>query len=226
MKILFWDIDGTLIKTDRAGIHAIKYATYVLFNEIADFDKIPTAGRTDCFLAQKAIQSITKQTASAALTNSLLDKYEELLALELLKHNGCVLPNVKKILADLAASKKYVSLLLTGNTPNAAKIKLQHFDVAKYFNFQHSAFGRTSADRNDIAKQALAAVHKHYPEASLEDILIIGDTPNDISCANSIEVKTLAVATGRYSLEELKDHHPWIVLEHLPSPTEFKKLIS
>lgn len=225
MKILFWDIDGTLIKTARAGIHAFEHATYDLFKRSADFDKIPTSGRTDCFLAQEAIQSITKQQATAELTDSVLDKYEEVLSQELLRRKGYVLPNVKEILLDLDPNE-YIFLLLTGNTPNAAKTKLQHFGIAQYFNFQHSAFGRCSADRNDIATQGLTIVQKYYPGTSLEDILIIGDTPNDIRCANSIQVNTLSVATGRYSLAELKSHHPWAALEQLPSPTDFKKLIS
>lgn len=226
MKILFWDIDGTLIRTARAGIHAFEHATYDLFGHTADFDKIPTSGRTDYFLAQEAIQSITKQTATAELIHSVLNKYEEVLGQELLSRDGLVLPNVKEILADLAGTDEYISLLLTGNTPNAARIKLEHFGLAEYFHFEHSAFGRESADRNDIAKYALSVVKKKYPAVSLADVLIIGDTPNDIRCANSIEVKTLSVATGKYSLAELKNHQPWRAVAEMPSSAEFKKLIS
>jgi phosphoglycolate phosphatase-like HAD superfamily hydrolase len=225
LKILFWDIDGTLIRTARAGIHAFKHATHDVFNEAVDFDKIPTSGRTDYFLAQEAIQSITGQTAPRELIQRVLAKYEAILSQELQVREGYVLPNIKEILSELAANKDYVSLLLTGNTPHAAKIKQEHFDLAQYFNFTHSAFGQKSADRNDIAKYALTVIKEYYPLASLEDILIIGDTPNDIYCANCIKVKTLAVATGRYSLQELKDCHPWRALDELPPPAEFKKLV-
>lgn len=226
MKILLWDIDGTLIRTDRAGIHAFQHAANALFKQTADFGKIPTSGRTDYFLAQEAIQNITGQSASLEQIELVLDKYEAALLKELQTRKGLVLPNVKEILADIAVNSNYVSLLLTGNTPSAARIKLEHFRLAQYFNFQHSAFGQKSADRNDLAKYALTIIKKYYQAASLEDILIIGDTPNDIRCADSINVKSLVVATGKYTLTELKNGRPWLAVKELPPPDEFKKLLS
>ena len=56
-------------------------------------------------------------------------------------------------------------------------------------------------------------------------MFVIGDTPHDIECANAIGVRTIAVATGGYSVEELREHQPWQLFEELPPPDEFLRLI-
>jgi phosphoglycolate phosphatase len=100
---------------------------------------------------------------------------------------------------------------LTGNIRLGAEIKLRHFEVWEVF--QTGAFADDHEERNQIA-----AIARHRGSRLLNDdlrgdeILVIGDTPLDIQCARAIGARTLAVATGNTTAEELKAHRPdWLV---------------
>ena len=101
--------------------------------------------------------------------------------------------------------------LLTGNIRLGAEIKLTHFRLWHYFEL--GAFGDDHEDRNQLAVIARTQGRRRL-NADLrgDQILVVGDTPLDIACARAIEAKVLAVATGRYELEQLKPHQPdWLV---------------
>ena len=120
----------------------------------------------------------------------------------------------------------YVSILLTGNTAIGAKIKLTYYGLDSFFDFTASAFCHNSFHRNEISALALSIVQKQYPTVTPDQIYIIGYTPNDIHCGKAIGARTVAVATGRYSLAELDEHEPWWGVSSLPEPLEFIKNIN
>ncbi|MDR3593061.1 MAG: haloacid dehalogenase-like hydrolase [Negativicutes bacterium] len=221
MKILFWDIDGTLVRTGKAGLYAFVEATRQLFGKQPDFSRITTAGMTDCYIASRIIFEITGRDASDSEIAELVGRYEELLPLHLAEKSGYAIPPVTEILARLDANPDYISLLLTGNTVAGAKAKLTVYELAHYFDFSASAFGDSCQNRSEVAARALGHLRGKHPEVGLADVYVIGDTPNDIRVGKEMGARTVAVATGTFSLQELAAHSPWWVVNALPSAAEF-----
>jgi phosphoglycolate phosphatase-like HAD superfamily hydrolase len=133
-----------------------------------------------------------------------------------------VLPNVREILDRLEGRPDMRSYLLTGNTRGGARAKLTHYDLFKYF--PDGAFAEDASERSAIAARALALARREGPVAD-GGVFVVGDTPHDIECAAAIGARTVAVATGGYSLEELESHRPWRAFAELPPADEFLRLI-
>ncbi len=221
MNILFWDIDGTLMRTSRAGLYAFEQATVELWGATVNFDHIESAGRTDHYIGGQIIQQLTGHPPSEEEILLLTRRYEQLLAGYLVKKDGRVMPSVFDILDELTRRSDYKLLLLTGNSRRGAEIKLTYFDLIQYFDLDSSAFCDANFKRDDIAQQGLQALHAVYDGSSSLRLFVIGDTPYDIQCGKGIAAYTIGVATGSYSLEQLKSHSPWWAVETLPSAAEF-----
>ena len=104
--------------------------------------------------------------------------------------------------------------LLTGNVAEGARVKLEYYGLAHYFAF--GAFGDDHLNRDDVARDALAAARTHVsPDVSPEQVWVIGDTPLDIECARAIGAHVLAVATGVHTAAELAAERPDLLLGDL-----------
>jgi phosphoglycolate phosphatase-like HAD superfamily hydrolase len=222
MTVLFWDIDGTLITTGRAGMFAWNDSVKELTGR--DFDlrtEIRTAGLTDYQIAVRTFETIGLKPDERQLKR-LVERYEELLPASLPRRNGYVLPNVREILEHFRDSADVRSYLLTGNTRGGARAKLTYYGLVDFF--PDGAFAENAGARSSIALRALELARAAGPVAD-DQIFVIGDTPHDIECAGAIGARTIAVATGGYTLEELAEHRPWRVFAELPSPGDFSALI-
>jgi phosphoglycolate phosphatase-like HAD superfamily hydrolase len=133
-----------------------------------------------------------------------------------------VLDNVREILEHVRGRSDVRSYLLTGNTRAGARAKLTYYGLSEFFS--DGAFAEDVGARADIAVRALELARRAGPVGD-ETIFVIGDTPHDIECAKPIGAKTIAVATGGYSVEELRPHGPWRLFDRLPPPAEFVRLI-
>jgi phosphoglycolate phosphatase len=223
MTVLFWDIDGTLLLTGRAGMIAWEQAVRELTGRDFDLASIRTAGLTDYRIAVATFESLGLDPA-ADIVNRLVKRYEELLPSAMPRRQGRVLDNVREILEYLRERRPDVrSYLLTGNTRAGAKAKLTYYNLSHFF--PDGAFAEDIGDRAGIACRALDMAKKVGPVAD-GGVFVIGDTPHDIECAKAIDARTIAVATGGYSIEELEAHQPWRVFETLPSPEEFERLLA
>jgi phosphoglycolate phosphatase-like HAD superfamily hydrolase len=111
---------------------------------------------------------------------------------------------------------------LTGNTRAGPRAKLTYFNLAQFF--PDGGFAEDAGARATIACRALDLARRLGPVAD-EGVLVIGDTPHDIECARAIGARTIAVATGGYSMQELMMHDPWRVFETLPSTAAFVRLL-
>lgn len=225
MKILFWDIDGTLLKTAKAGLYAFEEAIAATLHTKFDFTKIKTAGMTDYYISHQVLFLATGREPPVHDVCNLIKCYEKALPNQLAARLGHLIPPVKDILNYLHHRQDYASLLLTGNTEIGAKAKLRHYGLDGFFNFSSSAFCDNCFNRTEISTQALTLVNKNYPHVPPDHIYVIGDTPNDIACGKAIGARTVAVATGMYSLEELQDHSPWWAVAALPTPIEFEEYL-
>ena len=221
MIILFWDIDGTLLTTGKAGVPAWEAAVREVTGKDFQLSSIRVPGLTDFQIAARTFELLGVNAEGGALQR-MVSRYEELLPSHLPLKQGRALPNVREILEALRGRSDVRSYLLTGNTRRGARAKLTHYDLFKYF--PDGAFAEDQRARSSIAARALDLARRNGP-VNDEHLFVIGDTPHDIECAAAIDARTIAVATGGYSVEELSAHRPWRVFEQLPPAAEFLRLI-
>ena len=221
MTILFWDIDGTLLTTGKAGVPAWEAAVRETTGKEFQLSSIRVPGLTDYQIAARTFE-LLGVPAIGDLLKRMVTRYEELLPSTLPLKQGRVLPNVREILDALRSRTDVRSYLLTGNTRAGAHAKLTHYDLLKYF--PDGGFAEDQGKRSTIAKRALELARRSGP-VTADRIFVIGDTPHDIECAAPIEARTIAVATGGFTVEELSAHHPWRVFTELPPPSAFLRLI-
>ena len=221
MTILFWDIDGTLLTTGKAGVPAWEGAVRETTGKEFQLSSIRVPGLTDYQIAARTFELLGVPTTGDVLKR-MVPRYEELLPSTLPLKQGRVLPNVREILESLRARTDVRSYLLTGNTRAGAGAKLTHYDLLKYF--PDGGFAEDQGNRSTIAKRALELARRSGP-VTADRIFVIGDTPHDIECAAPIDARTIAVATGGFTVEELSAYHPWRVFAELPPPSEFRRLI-
>jgi phosphoglycolate phosphatase-like HAD superfamily hydrolase len=221
MIVLFWDIDGTLLTTGKAGVPAWEDAVREVTGRDFELASIRIAGMTDYQIAARTFEMLGLEPASDLL-EQLVRRYEERLPLTLPQRQGRALPNVREILDATHGRRDVRSYLLTGNTRGGARAKLSHYGLWDYF--PDGAFAQDTGDRASIAARALDLARRSGP-LSDERLYVIGDTPHDVHAANAIGARTIAVATGGYARAELEPHQPWRVFDELPSPTDFLELI-
>jgi phosphoglycolate phosphatase-like HAD superfamily hydrolase len=221
MIVLFWDIDGTLLTTGKAGVPAWEQAVLEITGRAFELSSMRVPGLTDFQIAAKTFELLGIESDDA-LVGRLVRRYEELLPSTLPLRQGRVLPGVREILDTLRVRSDVRSYLLTGNTRGGARAKLTHYDLFRYF--PDGAFAEDAGARSTIAARALELARRAGPIGE-QGVFVIGDTPHDVHCANAIGAKTIAVATGGYSIAELEPHGPWRVFEELPPPVAFIRLL-
>jgi phosphoglycolate phosphatase len=205
-RLLLFDIDGTLIHSGGAGVQALKSAFKERFGVADELRGIEIAGMTDSGI----VVSILKKhdiPATNENVSAFLDSYVHFLSLELPRRKGKLLPGVLDLLEKLKSRRHLVLALLTGNVSRGARLKLEHYGVWHFFEF--GAFADDDQDRNRLGSFARArARERHGHEFSASKIDVIGDTPRDIACGKAIGARTIAVATGTWSREELVKYQP------------------
>jgi len=222
-KLILWDIDGTLIRTNRAGIIALVRAFAQLHGRETDMNQIEVAGRTDRWIISRMLEH-HGMAASAENIHAVLEAYLQLLQSEMTARPGRVLPGVLELLETLHQRDDIVQGLLTGNVERGARIKLEHFKVWHYFQF--GAFGDDSAIRNELGPHALRRAKERHEIDFLPDrVWVIGDTPHDIECGKAIGARSIAVATGGYSLEQLAVHAPTALFADFSDTAAFLKTL-
>jgi phosphoglycolate phosphatase-like HAD superfamily hydrolase len=221
---LFWDIDGTLLLTARAGVFALEEASEEVLGERVDLATMQTAGLTDYEIAQAICRAQGVDDPSVPMR--FLAAYERLLPERLHWRKGRVLPNVRENLDALSERDDVVNMLLTGNVARGAEAKLRHYGLWKYFG-AGGAFSTEGCDRPGIARRARELAAEHGGEVPPGNrMVVIGDTPHDVRCGEAIGARTVAVATGPgYGLEALLACEPWAAMEELPPPPAFERLL-
>jgi phosphoglycolate phosphatase len=212
-RLLLFDIDGTLIHSGGAGIHALMLAFRERFGIDDDLHDIEIAGMTDSGIVLSILNK-HKIPATNENVSAFLDSYVHFLSLELPRRKGKLLPGVLELLERLKTRPHVVLALLTGNVSRGARLKLEHYGVWHFFEF--GAFADDHRDRNELGRFARArAKEKHEQEFAASEIDVIGDTPRDIACGKALGARTIAVATGRWQRHELANHEPDFVIDDL-----------
>jgi phosphoglycolate phosphatase len=212
-RLLLFDIDGTLIHSGGAGIHALKSALTERFGITDDLHDIEIAGMTDSGIVVSILNK-HKILATNENVSAFLDSYVHFLSLELPRRVGKLLPGVLELLKKLKSRPHLVLALLTGNVSRGAQLKLEHYGVWHFFEF--GAFADDHHDRNRLGTVARArAKEKHGRQFSASEIDVIGDTPRDIACGKAFGARTIAVATGTWSRDRLAKYDPDFLIDDL-----------
>lgn len=223
-KLILWDIDGTLIVSHGAGVRAMEKALTKRFGVTVDLRRIDWAGRTDSWITGEVFRHCGLPDTPQA-SHDFLETYLELLPRELAAGpQGRVLPGVLELLETFHHRPDVAQGLLTGNVRRGAELKLTHYQVWHYFEF--GAFADDSPRRNDLGPHALRrAKESHSVEFAPANTFIIGDTPHDIECGKVIGARTIAVATGKYRVQELAAHTPTAVFKDFSDTAAFLRVI-
>ena len=224
MRILLWDIDGTLMRSVRNG----SYKDYTipvleeLFGTSGKLSDMRVSGMTHLQIVFEALAEteISQEHIRAELDRMCLRLTEEA---RRVTGNGVqffeLLPGVRETLQALHDHPRYRSALLTGNIKPMAELKMEIMGLDEFFTLP-GAFGEESHIRRDLPTLAAERI-RGFIRADLppEHFIVIGDTPNDIDCGRHFGARTVAVGTGRfYSREEILASEPDAVLPDLSDP--------
>jgi phosphoglycolate phosphatase-like HAD superfamily hydrolase len=224
--LVLFDIDGTLVLTGGAGIRAMNRACEDITGHRDVLEGVPIAGRTDWIILQDALAR-QGRALDRSLLHELRDRYVQHLREEIeLPGRGVkgVMPGIRELLDALRARADVAVGLLTGNFAEGARVKLEHFDLWKYFPC--GAFGDDASDRNALVPVAIQRAREcGVADASPSDVLVVGDTPHDIACAHAVGARPVGVATGSYSIEDLRASGADVVFPDLSDTRTFLRLL-
>ena len=203
--LVLWDIDHTLIETRGVGRaiydRAFPTATGKPLAKLAQI-----AGRTELDIMAESLRVNGIEPTDEAvqiLAAALVQGYED--AREELATTGRALPGARETLERLAADPSVHQGILTGNLRDVARIKLEVFGLDQYLDFDSSAYGDDHAERPELVKIARQRAEERTGATfDKANVVLIGDTPNDVKAALTAGVRVIAVASGKSSEDELR----------------------
>lgn len=217
-RLILFDIDGTLLWTRGAAKRAFHGAMLEVYGTAGPIATHSFAGKTDPQIARELLR--LAGLADAAIDAGLTALWAAYLrglrsALALPGHRTEVMPGVPALLAALERSSGEVLLgLLTGNIEEGAALKLASAGIDGAFRV--GAYGSDRERREDLPELAVDRAEKLTGERFRgRDIVVVGDTPNDIQCGQPLGVHTFAVATGGYDADSLRAAGAETVFEDL-----------
>jgi phosphoglycolate phosphatase-like HAD superfamily hydrolase len=215
-RLVLWDIDGTLVDSAGLGRDAFVDAfEQVTGRPVEQF--VPFAGRTDLEIALDLLE-----TAGVSDGEVLLDRFDAELAramaerADLVRERGRALPGAHEALQRMAGEPGVVQSLLTGNIEPNAEVKLGVFGLDRHLDFAIGAYGSDHRRRGELVAVALRKAREvRGIELSPADAVLIGDTPLDVAAALEGGARAVAVASGPYGEDELREAGAHAVLPDL-----------
>jgi phosphoglycolate phosphatase len=224
--LVLFDIDGTLVLTGGAGMRAMNRACEDLVGHDSALAGIAVAGRTDWIILDDVLRKHGR-TLDETILDELRQRYVVHLREEIeLPGSGikAVMPGIRELLDALQARGDVALGLLTGNFVDGAQIKLEYFDLWRYFRC--GAFGDDASDRNALVPIAIRRARElGVVDVTPDRVVVVGDTPHDIACALAVGSIPVGVATGSYSTEKLRESGAEIVFETLEDTQAFTALL-
>ncbi len=224
--LLLFDIDGTLLKTSGAGMRAMNWSIRQVFGQTFSLDGIQVSGHLDPLIFAEVVAMNELEDGHAKhdqFREQYLAKLEEELAVS--RHDVYALDGIHDTLAHLRRREDVVLGMLTGNYTQAVPIKLKAVGIDRWW-FKVTAFGDEGPSRADLVAVAMEkyAAFTGHP-AKRERVIVIGDTPRDVACAHAHGCIAFAVATGRFSVEQLQEAGADVTVADLSDPSPLFELI-
>lgn len=199
-KVLLFDIDHTLLYSGGAGILAMDLAFRDQFGLADGFATVEFSGRTDTAILRDALRIHHIDGDFPTLLERFKGAYFHHLEETLPVTKGSLMPGIASLLEELSARDDVLLGLATGNFRRGAELKLRHYHILHYF--RDGGFGDDSEDRARIVRLAVQRLAGGLEGA--HRVVVIGDTPHDIASAQANGAIAVGVATGKYSLEDLR----------------------
>lgn len=229
MRVVFFDIDGTLVNVLRDVTLGIFLDAVREAIGYADPFEMPATyrfhGRTDrsIFIDVAEMMSVDREAALECIPRFeeiLLGGWNRSLNAETIR----VLPGIPALLERLESDPDVTLGLLTGNLEGGAHAKLSPHDLHRFFAF--GAFGSDAIERNDLPPIALERANMlNGHRFGYEHAVIVGDSNRDIECARAWGIRSLAVATGGLTANDLAEHSPDALMETLEDADEVIRFI-
>jgi phosphoglycolate phosphatase-like HAD superfamily hydrolase len=218
MRLVLFDIDGTLILTGGAGMRAFYRALSQVFEIPVKSEVIRPDGKTDPLIAREFLAHFGREdrwneTTRAVLFTAYLDFLEHEMQRAKTTDSIRVLPGVKELLDHLSGRPGFAVGLVTGNLEGGARIKLRYARLDHYFRF--GGYGSDSEDRTELIRKGMERGAEMVSPAGIERSFVIGDTPLDIIHGHAAGASVIAVASSRYSVSDLQAHNPDLLLPDL-----------
>lgn len=216
-KLVLFDIDGTLVWTDGAGRRAITTALTTVFGGAGPAD-YRFDGKTDPQIVRDMMRHAGHEDDHIdERMHAVFELYIQRLRQELAApgYSPRVMPGVFELLDALEGRKDVILGLLTGNLADGASAKLQAAGIDPR-RFRVGAFGSDHESRPSLPAIACRRCRELTgADITGTDVVIIGDTPADLTCGRELGARAIGVATGRYTVADLSVHDPWAVFEDL-----------
>jgi phosphoglycolate phosphatase-like HAD superfamily hydrolase len=208
MKLVLFDIDGTLLTDHGAARDAFRSALEEVYSYAGDLARYDFSGRTDPQIARMVLsdEGLSDVAIDAGLAR-LWEIYLAGLSSNATPDRVEALPGIRELIGALAGQDDVVLALLTGNIEPGARLKLGGAGLNGYFPF--GAFGSDSADRNELPPVAVQRASEHCRHRfEGRDVVIIGDSIYDVRCGVPYGATTIAVASGKTAAETLRAENP------------------
>lgn len=226
MKLVIFDIDGTLLYTGGAGRIAFERAFQELFGIPEVWQNLVPDGKTDPAIIDEIVCRTLKRPLTPEEYKKLERRYHDFFEEEIVNPPSFrVLPGVTALLERLSREQKIILGIATGNFEQAAWSKLKRGNIHTFFRF--GGFASDHANRVELTRFALERGRKlHQTDIPGERIFLIGDTQHDIHAGKTLGVRTIGVATGKTGVKEFKEKHKAdFALEDLSDLEQFLKIL-
>jgi phosphoglycolate phosphatase len=213
--LVLWDIDGTLLNDNRVTMTAFNRALQEIYELQEAPARIEYGGKTD---SQIVLEVLGLHDIAEAAALDRLERFHERYVdyvrheFDQLSAGIQVLPGVHEVI-DALADAGALQSVLTGNLRLTAELKLRAAGLLDRLNLNVGAFGSDHRNRNELV--AIARARAVACCRAIGDMVVVGDTPRDIACGRAGGARTVAVATGNWSVDELRNHQPDAVLPDL-----------
>lgn len=215
LKLLLFDIDGTILQTHGIGRRAVEKTVSELVGRQINTKEIRFSGKTDPQIIREVLAVTGLSTADVdMLLEPALERYAELMHETLDPDGVTVLPGVRDLIENLSQDPNLQLAVLTGNLEPMAHLKLSAVGLDVHFPF--GAFGSDHEVRNELPAIALERARTYTGrDFRGKDIVIIGDTEHDIRCGMVVGAFAIGVCTGNYRREDLEPHGADVILDDL-----------
>lgn len=224
--LLLFDIDGTLLLTGGAGKIAFERAYLELFGAGNVWGNTHPDGRTDPDLIDEISMRALGRQLNPDENTRLIDSYHTLFR-EAIQDmpNFRLMPGIPGILETLSGKRGMLLGIATGNFETAARIKLEKGGLSRHFSF--GGYASDSRDRFELTRIACErGLKKNGGPIPSERIFVIGDTIHDVRAAKKLGVRSVAVATGRTTAEQLRKENPDYCFQDLTQADDFLQEIA